>query len=291
MRRASILLALTALLAPAGVGASPAQERTSAPPVVFRDAVGDSGTGPDITTVTVVNDDRGQYTFDVRFTTPYTVAAALRIYLDTDLRPSTGDPQAHGADYLLSDDNVQQSFSFQKWAGSWKDAPTNGTVSDSLASDNRQLSMSVNSSELGNSKTFNFWVRSLDGDGSVGNRDDSPSAGSWRYTLQPVIHLSFLGGRSFFARAGGTWSVFALVGRSDNGGTVGPEGRIACRGTSGTYSLAVVRRYYTGGDGGARAAVCEFAVPLRLKNKVIHGTITVSYRGQSVTHTFTTRPS
>jgi hypothetical protein len=291
MRRSPVFFALTALLAPAGAGASPARERTSAPPVAFRDAAGDSGTAADITTVAVVNDDRGQYTFDIRFATPYAVGAGLRIYLDTDLKPSTGDPHAHGADYLLSDDNAQQTFSFQKWSAGWKDAPANGTVSDSLASNNRQLSLSVNTSELGNSKGFNFWVESVDGDGSAGHRDDGPSAGSWRYTLQPVIHLSFLGGRSFFARAGGTWSVLALVGRSDNGGTVGPEGRIACRAASGTTTLAVARRYYTGGDGGARAAVCAFAVPLRLKNKLVHGTITVSYRGQSVTHTFTTRPS
>lgn len=290
MRRSSLFLALTALLVPAGAAASPAQERTAAPPVVFRDAAGDSGTAADIATVTVLNDDQNQYSFTVGFTSSYGPTAGLKIYLDTDLSPSTGDPRAHGADYELADDNAQQTFSFQRWGGSWRDAPANGTVSDSLASDGRALTLSVNASELGNSKGFNFWVESLDGDGGTGQLDDAPSTGSWRYMLQPVIHLSYLGGSNLFSRAGGTWSILELVGRSDNGGTVGPEGRITCRATSGTTTLAIVNRRYTGGDGGARAAVCTFAVPLRLRNKLVRGTITVSYRGQSVAHTFTTRP-
>ena len=54
MRRSSVfLLALTALLAPVGAGASPAQERAAAPAVVFRDAAGDGGTAADIATVRV----------------------------------------------------------------------------------------------------------------------------------------------------------------------------------------------------------------------------------------------
>jgi hypothetical protein len=284
MRRSWIFLALTVLVVPGGAGA--AQRVTT----IFRDAVGDSGTAADITTVAVTNDDHGQYTFDVRFTKPYPAAAGLRIYLDTDLNPATGDPRAHGADYLLSDDNAQQTFSFQKWSGSWKDAPTNATVSDSLATDNEGLSLSVNASELGNSTGFDFRVESVDGAGAAGQQDDAPAAGSsWRYGLQPVIHLSYVGGRSMMARAGGTWSILMLVNRSDTGATLGPEARLTCRATSGATTLALASRYYTGGDGGARAAVCTFAVPLRLKNRLIHATIAVSYRGQSVTHSFTTR--
>jgi hypothetical protein len=288
MRRSSVLLlALTALLAPVGVGA--AQERAAAPPVVFRDASGDGGTAADIATVRVSNDDQGRYTFDVGFATPYPADGGVKIYLDTDLNRATGDPEARGADYVLSDDNAQGTFSFLEWTRGWKRAPTNASVSDSLSDDGRALSLSVGKSELGNSAGFDLRVESVEGDGSAGHRDLAPSTGSWRYGLRQLVRLSYVGGHSLFARAGGTWSVLSVVNRSDTGRPVGPEGRIACHADSGSTHLALARRYFTGSDGGAQGAVCTFEVPLRLRNRVLHATITVSYRGQSVTHSFSTR--
>jgi len=291
MRRSSVfLLALTALLAPVGAGASPAQERAAAPAVVFRDAAGDGGTAADIATVRVSNDDQGRYTFDVGFATRYPADGGVKIYLDTDLNRATGDPQARGADYVLSDDNAQGAFSFLEWSRCWKPAARNATVSDSLSGDGRALSLSVGKSELGNSAGFDLRVESVEGDGSAGHRDLAPSAGSWRYGLQQqLVRLSYVGGHSLFARAGGTWSVLSVVNRSDTGRPVGPEGRVACHANSGTTRLALARRYFTGSDGGARGAVCTFDVPLQLRNRELHATITVSYRGQSVTHSFSTR--
>ena len=101
------------------------------------------------------------------------------------------------------------------------------------------------------------------------------------------LHLSYIGGHSMMARAGGTWSVLMVVTRSDTGRTVGTEGRIGCHATSGTTKLALVSREFT--SGGASGAVCTFQVPLRFKNKLLHSTMTVSYGGQSVAHGFTTR--
>jgi hypothetical protein len=290
MRRSSVfLLALTVLLAPVGAAASPAQERAAAPAVVFRDAAGDGGTAADIATVRVSNDGQGQYTFDVGFAAPYPVDGGVKIYLDTDLNRATGDPQARGADYVLSDDNAQGAFSFLHWSRGWKPATANATVSDSLSADGRALSLSVGKSELGNSAGFDLRVESVEGDGSAGHRDLAPSVGSWRYGLQQLVRLSYVGGHSLFARAGGTWSVLSVVNRSDTGRPVGPEGRIACHANSGSTRLPLERRYVTGSDGGAQGAVCTFGVPLQLRNRVLHATITVSYRGQSVAHSFTTR--
>ena len=78
-----------------------------------------------------------------------------------------------------------------------------------------------------------------------------------------------------------------VVTRSDTGRAVGPEGRIACRASSGTTRLALVSREFT--SGGASGAVCTFQVPLRFRGKLLHSTLTISYQGQSVTHAFTTR--
>src|ERR1700693_5675979 len=101
------------------------------------------------------------------------------------------------------------------------------------------------------------------------------------------LHLSYVGGHSMMARAGGTWSVLMVVTRSDTGRAVGPEGRIACHATSGTTKLALVSREFT--SGGASGAVCTFQVPLRLKHRLLRSALTISYQGQSVTHGFTTR--
>ena len=102
-----------------------------------------------------------------------------------------------------------------------------------------------------------------------------------------TLYLTYVGGHSMLARAGGTWSVLMVVTRSDTGKAVGPEGRIACRATSGTTRLALVSREFT--SGGASGAVCTFQVPLRFRGKLLHSKLTVSYQGQSVTHAFTTR--
>ena len=290
MRRSSLLLALTALLATGGAGASLAQDRVAAPAVVFRDAAADGGTAADIASVRVSNDGQGQYTFDVAFAAPYPAAGGVRIYLDTDLNRATGDPQARGADYVLGDDNALGTFSFLRWSRGWQEARANVTVSDSLSGDGRELSLSVGKSELGGSTAFHFRVESLEGDGGAGHRDFGPSAGSWRYRLQQPVSLSYVGGHSLFARAGGTWSVLSVVNRSDTGRPVGPpEGRIACHASSGTTRLPLASRYFTGADGGAQGAVCTFQVPLQLRNRLLHATITVSFRGQSVTHSFSTR--
>jgi hypothetical protein len=101
------------------------------------------------------------------------------------------------------------------------------------------------------------------------------------------LTLSYVGGHSMMARAGGTWSVLMVVTRSDTGRAVGTEGRIACHATSGTTKLALVSREFT--IGGAAGATCTFQVPLRLRNKLLHATIKVSYAGQSVAHSFSTR--
>jgi hypothetical protein len=104
---------------------------------------------------------------------------------------------------------------------------------------------------------------------------------------QSDLTLTYVGGHSMMARAGGTWSVLMVVTRSDTGRAVGTEGRIACNATSGTTKLALVSREFT--IGGAAGATCTFQVPLRLKNKLLYSTLTVSYAGQSVAHRFSTR--
>jgi hypothetical protein len=291
MSRLSTVLAFVALLTLVVTTGATARRRADAPPVMFTDLSGDGGTAADITTVGVTNDDHGQYSLDIGFATPYPAAGALTVYLDTDMNPSTGDPSALGADYLLVDDNAATAVYFLKWSGTaWADAPTHTTVTSAAASDKQGVTLSVNKSELDNSTGFNFFVESLDGDGSDGHWDDGPSGvGSWQYRLRPLVELSVAASRSFAVKAGGTWTVVLVAGRSDTGGTLGPEGTIACHATSGATKLALVNRSFvsSGGSSSGSGAVCAFKVPKRLKHKALRGTITVSFEGQSVSQNFT----
>ena len=75
-----------------------------------------------------------------------------------------------------------------------------------------------------------------------------------------------------------TWLVVAIVG----------VGTIVCKATSGSAHLVLVTHAFISASGSS-AAVCAFKVPKKLKHKLLHGTMTVSYEGSSVTHSFTTK--
>jgi len=290
MGRRIIMLASMALLALTLATGATATHSVLAPIATFTDATGDSGTAADINVITVTNDDHGQYVFDVGLATPYTTTGVASLYLDTDLNPSTGDPKSGGADYLLVDDNTSGSGYFLKWDGTqWADASPNATVKDSVSTDNMHVLFTVNKSALGNSTGFNFFAETIEGDGSDGHWDDAPSGtGSFQYKLQTVLQLSFVAGHSFAVKAGGTWNVALIVDRSDTGGTLGPEGTIVCNAMSGSTKLALTTRaFISAGAGKGSVAVCSFKVPKRLQHKVLHATVTVSYQGQSVKHSFT----
>ena len=288
MGRRCIMLASMALLALTLATGATATHAALAPVTEFTDAAGDSGTAADITTVDVTNDDLGQYLVDVSLATPYGGADGMSLFLDTDMNAATGDPQSLGAEYQIIDDNAAQSFYFLMWNGtSWVDSPTNSTIKDSVSTDGKDVLLSVNKSEIGNSTGFNFFVVSLEGDGSDGHWDAAPEGtASWPYKLQNVLKLSLVAAKAFAVKAGGTWNVALIVGRSDTGGTVGPEGTLVCSATSGSTKLVRLTSAFVAANG-ASAAVCAFKVPKKLKHKVLHATVTVSYQGQTVKHSFT----
>jgi hypothetical protein len=291
MGRRFIMLVSMALLALTLATGATATHAALAPVTEFTDAAGDSGTAADITTVDVTNDDLGQYLVDVTVATPYGGADGMSLFLDTDMNAATGDPQFLGSEYQIIDDNAANSFYFLMWNGtSWVDSPTNATIKDSVSTDGKDVLLSVNKSEIGNATGFNFFVVSLEGDGSDGHWDAAPEGtASWPYKLQNVLKLSLVAAKSFAVKAGGLWNVALIVGRSDTGGTVGPEGTLLCSATSGSTKLKVdSHAFVSGGSGKPTAAVCSFKVPAKLKHKVLHATATVTYQGLTVKHSFTT---
>jgi len=283
--RRLIVLAVAATAAAVVVSGAGA---ISAPPTDFTDPTGDSGSGPDIATVAVTNDDHGLYTFTIGFATPYVNADTLAIAIDSDKNASTGDPQALGTDYVFVDDFASHSFDLASWQSSdFAEAshPTAGVV---VSSDGKTVTMSINKSDLGGTSDFNFYLVASDGTFDTGHTDDAPSGGgSFSYSAQTVVVLSVGASHNGAAKAGGTWTVSMSAVRSDTNKTVGPEGTIACKASEGSTKLTVVgHAFVSAGGGGGSSAVCTFRVPKTPKHGSVHATVTVTAAGQSATASF-----
>ncbi|MDX6442277.1 MAG: hypothetical protein QOE43_2006 [Gaiellaceae bacterium] len=289
-RRLITLMSLALLALTIATGAT-ATHAALAPVTEFTDATGDSGTAADIKTVDVTNDDQGQYLVDVTLAAPYGGTDSMSVYFDTDMNAATGDPQTLGSEYAIIDDNAANAFYFTVWNGTaWVDSPTSSTVKDSVSTDGKDVLLSVNKSEIGNATGFNFFVFSSEGDGTDGHWDAAPEGtASWPYKLQNPLKLALLAAKAFPVKAGAEWIVGVVVGRSDTGGTVGSEGTLVCTATSGSTKLQLKSHGFgSAGSGKPSTALCSFKVPARLKHKVLHATVTVSYQGLSVKKSFTT---
>ncbi len=289
MRRLPLALALAAALVLV-VSTSASARPLDIKPISFTDQTGDSGTAPDVSTVSVTNDAAGTYSFDVAFATPLTPTSFVDVFLDTDLNPATGDPGSVGADAVIEDDESDQSFGFYKWDGTKYAFTAPVAIHVTGTADKKDLKFVVGTPDIGAVTGFNFFVESTEGDGSAGHYDDAPSGiAVWQYTLQKQVTLALVGAKATTAKAGGTWVLALAVKRSDTGATLGSEGTVVCHATSGSTKLVAAAHGFVSAGSSGSAAVCGFKVPKKLKHKVLHGTITVSYEGQSITHSFTTK--
>ena len=289
MRRLTVIAALVAGVSLFAAVPALARSAATSDPTTFTDPKGDAGTAPDITTVNVSNDDAGLYTFDIALATQYEIEL-FGLYLDTDMNTATGNPDELGADYLVYDDHQAHSVGLYKWNGSdWEDADAEDTLSFTIATEGTGITISVNRSEIGNAAAFNFIAYSLVDDGVNEQSDDAPSgSGSWRYKAKPTVSLSLGAAKSVQPKAGGQWVTAVTAMRSDTGKTVGGEGTLTCAGSSGSVKLVTtMHAFVSGGAGNGSAALCSFAVPKSLKKKTVHATVTVTYNGVTLTHTFT----
>jgi hypothetical protein len=273
------LIALAALVGAAAVVSSAGA--VTAPPLSFSDPSGDAGTAPDITGISVTNDDHGQYTITLTFANPYGAAAGAGILFDTDQNGSTGD--AFGAEYLLEDDHASHSFDLAVWSnGAWQSTPET-TAGVTVANDNMSVTFFVNKSEIANATKFNFVALSFDGDGSAGHYDTAPSgSGDFTYNAQTVFTLSLGTTRDGAAKAGGTWTVSMSAVRSDTKTAVGSEASIGCSAKEGPKKLAVVQRIFVG-----TSAVCTFRVPKTPKHASLLASVSITDAGQTLTKGFT----
>jgi hypothetical protein len=175
----AIALAL-ALPASGGAGTS----RTAGNSQTYEDSTGELPDGPDITSVTVSNDDKGKLTIQVAIPDRPAMTAdmAVLVYLNTDQNLTTGPDGYDGADYVIGYSDGQADLG--RWTGSEFDF---GVPQTSLVSGyaNGVATLKISTADLGGPKAFDFWVSTFQGDWHTAPRDYGPDVGhgDWTYAV------------------------------------------------------------------------------------------------------------
>lgn len=271
---AAVTLAALTVVALAGAGGSAS----------YADASGDSGSGPDITSVQVTNDDRGNVTFTIALPNrpSPTPELFLLVFLDTDSDANTGDPQAGGADYALASDGGAAGLG--KWNGSRHAFSVPASLVTSYAAGT--LRISISAADLGTTSGFRFWI-GVDDAEDEDNWDAAPDRGMWSYTIA-TAPLRLTAGQVVLQPArpvsGGAFSASIAVRRSDTGAPL-TQATVTCR-------LMLDGRPLAGASGRVAAggrATCAARVPRGAAGKLLRGTVTVRSGTASVTKTFSVR--
>jgi hypothetical protein len=149
----------------------------------FADSTGELSGGPDITAVTVSNDDKGTLTFAIAVPNrpSLTQDMGVAVFLDTDLNASTGYAGGDGADYVI--DYEGGTADLGKWNGSAWDWST--PQSSLVSSYSSGATLKLNVADLGGVSAFNFFVAVLEMQNGSPVIDFAPDAGhgTWNYRV------------------------------------------------------------------------------------------------------------
>jgi hypothetical protein len=301
------LLAALSLTGATASGATFGPARAAVGSASFTDPTGDAGVAPDITGVTVSNDDRGLISF--RITVPNRSSLgpddAVAVPLGTDDPALSTGLRADGMNFVLVLDATGPSL--LAWdgeemvtvdpapgsvTGSFKDGIGVVTVlQEDLAPGFPDMSVPI---EL----TFYALGISFTGN-EVLAQDDAPDGEAvWNYRLvepRRVVLTSFSAGKT--VTAGGTLTVFMGAAHTDTGDAVS-SGKISCTARIGSKTLkgkahfftVVITSPLTGRTVRSPKATCSFKVPKQSsKGKTIRGSISLRESGVTLTRSFTTR--
>ena len=289
---ASVLVALpsTALGSAARGSASASNSQT------FPDSTGENPAAPDITSITVANDDAGNLTFQVNISNrpALTPDMLLVLYVDADNNASTGEPQAFGADYVIQ--LVPGEVDLFPWSGT--DYGTSvATPSLIYSYGPAGATIHVSASALGNTKVFNFAAVAVSGiavdetgapDFTNAVQDVAPDSGhgAYKYTVLTTLKLAV----SAFttspkpAKAGKPFSAGLAVNENDTNGPV-KTGTVTCTATvAGAHIPAAHKGAVVNG-----IATCVWPLPKKDKGKTIRGTVTLTVKGTSVQRSFSAK--
>lgn len=262
----------------------------------FQDSTGEDPEAPDITTITVSNDDTGMITFRINIPNRPALGQDMlfEIWVDSDANASTGDPQLAGVDYVMQ--LVRGEINLFKWDGTdftrrFGD-PSAVTLSQSYQAG---LTVKISASELGNTKKFNFFVIAIGGlvvdpvtgeiDGANAHGDAAPGGGAGLYPYEVKITPATLVAKKLTASpakpaAGKPFTLRLVAARSDTGAVV-QNGRVTCAAKAGNKALKAQVARVVGG-----AATCTWAIPAGTSGKTFRGTVSVSFEGLKASQSY-----
>jgi hypothetical protein len=261
----------------------------------FTDSTGENPKAPDITTITVSNDDAGLITFTVNISNrpELTSDMTVLLFLDTDRKASTGNQESGGADYLLELD--PGSVSLFHWNGS--DFVTAASSSVTFGYAATGATIHVASADLGNTKALDFYAVAASGIGTDAsgkpdfsnvNSDSAPDSGHGNFSYKVLTNVTlsveaFTTGPSP-ARAGKTFVASLAANESDTKGPV-DAGTVACSATVGGKHLAARGERLANG-----VATCSWSLP-KGSTGTVRGTVSLTAKGKTVVRSFGVRVS
>jgi len=294
------------LLALAGVVLVLAGLTAAAGTATFADAVGDGGVAPDVTNVTVSNDDQGLITFKVTLAnrTKLGPDEVVAILLGTDDPDFRAGQREDAVNFVLGFDGTSGAFLYE-WNGADMEEVTpspvslSGSFSGGVATVGiRQEDLAPGFPDLSVPIQLDFVVLGIAFNGSdILAQDEAPETASWTYRLvEPlrVVITNFHAGKTI--KAGKTLVVLMGAAHADTGAAV-KAGRIACRARLGSTALTGSGRFvtFTLRSNARRKtikspnATCSWKIPPGAKGKTIRGSMTFTESGISSTRSFTTR--
>src|SRR5689334_2113352 len=163
----------------------------------FADSTGEDANAPDITSIAVSNDDAGNITFKINISNRPAMTAdmVILLFIDSDQKPTTGDPQ-DGTDYVIELD--PGSVALFQWNGS-DYAFAQSQTSLTFGYDPTGATIRINANDLGRTKGINFVTQAISGivtdasgnpDLTNAHADVAPDPGHGLYSYQVLTKLT-----------------------------------------------------------------------------------------------------
>ncbi len=255
----------------------------------YQDSSGENPAAPDITTLTVSNNDVGVISFKINIPNrpQLTQDMLFLLFADTDANPQTGDPESLGADYVIQVFGGEAALF--RWDGSDFTRRAGDPPATSLIFGYQSgITITISAAELGNTKRFGFAAiviggvaidpvtGDLDFTNSVSDVAPAAGAGLYQYEVKitpPTLVVRKLAPTPAKPTAGKAFTLRLVAARSDTGAVV-QNGKVSCVGRVGNARLkAQVQRVVAG------AATCTWKIPAKAKRKTFRGSVAVVFEG------------
>lgn len=256
------------------------RDTTASNSQTFTDPTGDSANAPDVSTVTVSNDDAGQITFAITLPNRPALTGSdfMAIDMDTDGDLTNG---SDGKDYFVAMDG--DGVRIYNLAGNGFEPLPTTSFSSSFA--NGVQTVSINASAIGNTKQISSRVWT---DNGFTFPEDAPDTGLWVYQVTigppppppppPLVKLAESKPLVAPALAGKIVTVSAVI--TNNG--EGVKGAVNCSARVGGRALVGARR----SGSAAGKASCSWRLPINSRGRQLRGTIGETYQGNRIARPF-----